>query len=328
MKETIGITIVLAALLTVFLWLTKDKADQGTVLEEDKSSQIEKTIEKRKPEKSLKDTIKVSKKTAPEKSKVVQSTEKCNDFRAKHPKEEAAFNELIGEIYMGLQDGDETSVFANMDWSSLQALANGGDKNALFFLGDGISIRAIFGTDFYGPKEQRLSPTPEEMKAHKVQLDKFQEGQALLFKSAILGKFGAFLNLKSVNEFAAMQLIRTEPESEALIRQKLASMLAYNRMSVFVHKNDEPLRVWFDRSANDYDYKQLRRHFKNWKPNLTEKEYSEELRKIQTLVEQQYKVYEDKWIKGREFDGLEIHPKLLSPELEAYLTQVFELCSQ
>lgn len=249
--------------------------------------------------------------------------ESCKNFRSSHPQQEQAFNEIINEIHLSSEDMTQDSVFSTMDWISLSALANGGDKDALFFLGDGISVKAIFGKDFYGPKEVRHSPSEDEIKQHKVNLAQLAEGEKLLFKAGVRGKLGAFLSMKMNSELAAKKLIRTSKEASSEIKNKLADMLAYNQLLGFIHKADEPFRLMFVDSAKPYNENQLKSHYDKWKPDVSYESFKEELL---NLADDKYLKYKSDWIAQREFYGFDVHPKLLSPELEAYLTKVSKLC--
>ncbi len=265
-------------------------------------------------------------KTQPSEQKMT-SHEVCNQFVVEHSEEESAIRTIVADIYMSAEDASDTSVFANMDTVSLTALANGGDKDALFFLGDGKSQDAIFGKNWYGPKEQRLNPSQDEIKRHKVELGKLKQGAGLLFESGIRGKIGAFVNLKTNNSMAARQLIQTQPELEFEIKDKLSNMLAFNQLLVFIHKADQEFQLMFSGSASDYDYSELKRHFNNWKADLSSEEFNTEIEKLERVAFKKFKQFKVKWTSEREFLGLDVHPKLLTPELNRYLIQKSNLCS-
>ncbi|NVJ67323.1 MAG: hypothetical protein HWE16_12615 [Gammaproteobacteria bacterium] len=331
MKKVIGILIAgFAIFIVTFLLLNKSVMDsqlpeQSAQIEPLKAKNKEKTQEAEIIEtQSEADAENVDKNDTSSKEEVIKDS--CNDFRNKHPQQEAAFNAIMAEIFMSDEDASDTSVFTNMDWVSLNALANGGDKDALFFLGDGMAVKAIYGKDFYGPKEVRNSPSSEEIKNHKVQQEELTKGFDLLFKAGVRGKLGAFLSLQMNSDLVTRQLIRTEPSSESEIKHSMANLIAYNRLLSFIHTKDEPFRLMFAKDAKDYYSESIEKHYGNWKPELSSEQKAIELKDLHKLADQKYQSLEQKWIQQREFYGFETHPKLLDPKLEAYLMQVSELC--
>ncbi len=326
MKSKVAIVVtVVALLLIVYFYLGQP------VIQDNRfgSTAIDPTLKVETQKEAKKESLKEKKHQAGsslDDAPSVVTESSCNEFREKHPIQEEAFNAIIAEIFMSEEDTANTSVFTNMDMISIKALANGGDREALFFLGDGMSVKAIYGKDFYGPKAVRNSPSKEEIETHKVDLIKLTIGRDFLFRAGVRGKLGAFLSLQMNSDLATRQLIRTEPDSDGKIRRMMADLIAYNRLLSFVHKSDEPFRLMFAKNAKNYYDEHIQKHYKNWKPDFNSEEKSSEIKALNELANLKYQSLEQKWIEQREFYGFDVHPKLLSLELEEYLMNVSKLC--
>lgn len=230
---------------------------------------------------------------------------------------------ILSSIYMNGEEAAGQGVYQRMPIESLRSYAESGDPNAMFHYGSALMWKGSVGIYLNYPGEVERTINADKYKNmykhHKPDLEVIKQGSDYLYRSAVKGKLGAFMENAFMQQATVRRMNKDDFDfSEEHKLTLLASSMANFKLMAYVHENDE-----FLAEVINYEYFTS----KLLDELYPEKEQKEEtLKKLNSQVARLYQTKKSQWISDRNYHGLPVQPQLFNPRLESFYIEHIKVC--
>ena len=231
--------------------------------------------------------------------------------------------DILSTIYTSGEEAAGQGIYQRMPIETLQSYAESGNPKAMFHYGSALMWKGSVGIylNYPGEVERIINADSYKNKHrhHKPDLEVINLGSDYLYKSAVKGRLGAFMETAFTQQATVRRMNRDGFDfSEEQKLTLLARSMANFKVMEYVHHNDE-----FLAEIVDYEYFTS----KLLDELYPEKEHKEEvLKKLNSQVTLIYQTQKSQWISDRNYHGLPAQPKLFNRRLERFYIEHIKVC--
>ena len=229
------------------------------------------------------------------------------------------FDALLEQIFLADHEMTSSGAYTQMPEESLVSLANAQDTTAMLVHGSNLVWQGAIGVKVYRNEQYAQKIDRSKIKQHQMDFEKIAQGEEYLYQAAVLGKYGALLELSALAGLQARRLIRKDGDKDK-IKELMAKNVAYNSLLNKVHQHDPVLARFINNDPDSFNKALLKQMYQN------EQQIEQAMNEIKAIANQESDYLLNKWKNNRDYYGLEYFPRVVDSELEQFMNEAHEKC--